>query len=82
MSQLPEMPCRELVEVITDYLEGALSPEDTQRFEEHLGVCSACALYLEQFEAVIRAVGRITSEDQLDPDLREGLVAAFHDWSG
>lgn len=82
MSQLPEMPCRELVEVITDYLEGALSPDDRRRFEEHLEVCSACKLYVEQFEVVIRTVGRITSEDQLDPELRDGLVAAFHDWKG
>ena len=82
MSQLPEMPCRELVEVITDYLEGALSPEDHRRFEEHLEACSACKLYVDQFEAVIRTVGRITSEDQLDPELRDGLVAAFHDWKG
>jgi anti-sigma factor RsiW len=82
MTQLPEMPCRELVEVITDYLEGALSAEDHQRFEEHLSACTACALYLEQFEVVIRSVGRITSEDQLGPELREGLVTAFRDWNG
>ncbi|MEA2346300.1 MAG: hypothetical protein QOG62_87 [Thermoleophilaceae bacterium] len=82
MNQLPEMPCRELIEVITDYLEGALSAEDHRRFEEHLGTCTACVLYVEQFQAVIKAVGRITSEDQLDPELREGLVSAFRDWDG
>ena len=82
MSQLPEMPCRELVEVITDYLEGALSAEDSKRFQEHLDACSACRIYVDQFEAVIRTVGRITSEDQLDPELRDGLVAAFGDWNG
>jgi len=75
------MPCRELVEVITDYLEGALPERDRIRFEEHLEVCSACRLYVEQFEAVIRTVGRIT-EEQLDPGFREGLVAAFRDFRG
>lgn len=73
------MPCRELIEVITEYLEGGLSSEDRTRFEEHLEACSACKMYLDQFEAVIRTLGRI-EEDQLDPELRDGLVAAFADF--
>ncbi len=80
MSQLPEMSCRELVEVITDYLEGALPEMDRQRFEEHLEACSACKLYVDQFQEVIRTLGRI-EDKELDPDFRAGLVAAFHDWS-
>lgn len=70
------MPCRELIEVITEYLEGGLTPEDRTRFEEHLEACSACRMYLDQFETVIRTLGQI-EEEQLDPELREGLVAAF-----
>ena len=73
------MPCRELIEVITDYLEGGLTPEDRTRFEEHLEACSACRMYLDQFEVVIRTLGRI-EEDQLDPELRAGLVEAFADF--
>jgi anti-sigma factor RsiW len=52
------MSCRELVELVTDYLEGALSPEDVARFEAHVAGCPGCAAYLEQMRttiAVIRA---------------------------
>jgi len=73
------MPCRELIEVITEYLEGGLSPEDRTRFEEHLEACSACKMYLDQFETVIRTLGRI-EEQQLDRELRDGLVTAFADF--
>ena len=77
---LPEMPCQELVEVITDYLEGALPERDRVRFEEHLAVCAKCREYLAQFERTIAAVG-VIREGDLDPDVRAGLVAAFRGWS-
>jgi len=76
---LPEMPCQELVEVITDYLEGALSKRDRIRFEEHLAVCAKCREYMEQFRRTIQAVGSVREED-LDPQVRESLVAAFRGW--
>ena len=76
---LPEMPCQELVEVITDYLEGALPERDRIRFEEHLAVCAKCAEYVEQFRRTIALVGRVDERD-LDPATREGLLAAFRDW--
>ena len=77
---LPEMPCQELVEVITDYLEGALPEPDRIRFEEHLEVCGKCREYVAQFERTIAAVGVVTEQD-LDPDVREGLMEAFRGWS-
>jgi predicted anti-sigma-YlaC factor YlaD len=73
------MPCREIVEVITQYLEGGLLPEDRVRFEEHLEACSACRLYLDQMEEVIRTLGRIEVE-QLAPEVQDELVAAFSGW--
>ena len=76
---LPEMPCQELVEVITDYLEGALPERDRIRFEEHLAVCAKCREYVEQFRRTIQAVGSIRDED-LDSRVRESLVAAFRGW--
>jgi anti-sigma factor RsiW len=76
----PEMPCQELVEVITDYLEGALSERDRIRFEEHLAICSVCREYLAQFERTIKAVGTVTEQD-LDPEVRAGLMDAFRGWS-
>ncbi len=52
------MNCNELVELITDYLEGCLSAEDVGRFEDHLAECPACLLYLEQMQGVIKTVGQ------------------------
>jgi anti-sigma factor RsiW len=78
---LPEMPCQELVEAITDYLEGALSERDRIRFEEHLAICGKCQEYLEQFRRTIAAVG-VVREHDLDPDVRQGLMEAFRGWSG
>lgn len=79
--QLPEMPCQELVEVITDYLEGALSERDRVRFEEHLDLCEACREYVAQLERTVRLVG-VVREYELDPEVRAGLVEAFRGWSG
>ena len=58
MTQLPEMPCQELVEVITDYLDDALSPADRARFDAHLAGCDPCQEYLAQFRRTIALVGR------------------------
>ena len=77
---LPEMPCRELVEVITDYLEDRLSPVDRARFEAHLAECEACRRYLEQFRQTIRELGRLP-EDSLSPEARNALLDAFRGWS-
>lgn len=77
---LPEMPCRELVEVVTDYLENRLSPADRIRFEAHLAQCEACRLYLEQFRQTIRALGRLP-EESLSPEAHAALVTAFRGWN-
>ena len=70
---LPELPCRELVEVITDYLEDRLSPVDRARFEAHLAECEACRTYLEQFRQTIRALGRVP-EESLSSEARGALL--------
>ena len=77
---LPEMPCRELVELITDYLEDRLSPVDRARFEAHLVECEACRTYLDQFRQTIRVLGRLP-EESLSPVARTALLVAFRDWS-
>ena len=76
---LPEMPCRELVELITDYLEDQLSPEDRLRFELHLAQCEVCRTYVEQFRQTIRLVGRLPQE-ALSPAARGALLSAFLGW--
>jgi len=78
-STLPEMPCQELVEVVTDYLEGRLSPVDHARFEAHIADCEYCETYLEQMRQTIRTLARIP-EESLSDDARETLLEAFRTW--
>ena len=73
---LPEMPCQELVEVVTAFLEGALPVRDRLRFEAHVAVCGPCRMYIEQLRQTLEAVGRIDA-DTLAPEVRAGLVEAF-----
>ncbi len=70
--------CQEVVELVTDYLEGAMSPEDVARFDHHLSLCEGCVSYVEQIRMTITAVGRIGEED-VPPEVRDDLVAAFRD---
>lgn len=75
------MMCRELVEVITDYLEGALPPADRARFESHLSACDGCSRYVEQFRLTIEGTGRLRADD-LPEDLTDQLLATFRGWRG
>jgi anti-sigma factor RsiW len=79
MVPLPEMPCRELVELITDYLAGALSGDDRERFEEHLKNCDHCQTYLEQMRQTIRALGFVP-EASIPEKAKLDLLEAFRDW--
>jgi len=72
-----ELTCQELVELITSYLDDALTSEKRQRLERHLTYCHGCRAYLEQMRVTLRLVGRLSTEDIPD-DLRDGLLAAFH----
>ncbi len=81
MTVAEAISCQELVELVTDYLEGALEAADLRRFEEHLAGCGKCNDYLDQLRATIRAVGRITPED-LSPDAEAELLAVFRSWRG
>ena len=68
--------CQEVVEVITDYLEGSLSPEDIAIFEAHLAICDGCQWYLDQMRITIDTVGRIEDAD-VPAELRDSVLAAF-----
>ncbi len=74
-----EMTCRELVELVTDYLEGRLTRADRFQFERHIAACDGCSRYLAQMRATIRLVGRLREED-VPPPAREALLTAFRDW--
>ena len=73
------MKCIELVEVITDYVEGRMPPADVTRFEEHLALCPGCQAYLDQMSATINALGHLPVES-LSADAERRLLLAFRDW--
>ena len=76
---IERLSCQELVELVTDYAENALSVEDRTRFEEHLGICEGCRNYVDQMRATVATVRRL-SPDELSPEAEQALLAAFSGW--
>jgi anti-sigma factor RsiW len=76
---MPEMTCKELVELVTAYFEGALPADERLRFERHVGVCSGCATYVEQMRQTITLVGGLREED-VSPAAEQHLLQAFRGW--
>lgn len=74
-----ELVCQEVVELVTDYLEGALSRSARRRFEVHLGGCPNCSAYLEQMRATVRLTGQLRVED-LTPQMREEFTELYRRW--
>lgn len=68
--------CRDAIELMSDYLDGALARRDQRRLTRHLKDCDACTLYLEQLRQIILASGS-ASPDDLTSDAVEALVAVF-----
>jgi anti-sigma factor RsiW len=54
-----ELSCKEVVEIVNDYLEGVMSPHDRARFDAHLSICDGCTNYLEQMRETIRLTGML-----------------------
>jgi anti-sigma factor RsiW len=81
MSHTGELSCREVVEMVTDYLEDALPPEVRLWVELHLATCAGCGAYLDQMRETVRLLGTL-SEEPLEPAVRVELVQAFRDWTG
>ncbi len=77
MSQ--DLACRDLVELVTDYLEGTLDPQARRRFEEHLDECDGCAAYLDQMRETVRLTGTLPAESVGSPGF-EALLTAFRGW--
>jgi len=74
-----ELSCQELVELVTDYFEDVLTPDDRARFERHLSLCPGCATYVGQFRETIALTGALREGD-VAPAAREELLAQFRDW--
>jgi anti-sigma factor RsiW len=72
--------CREVVELVTAYFDGALAEPDRAKFEAHVAGCDGCDAYLAQMRETIRITGTLT-EDQVPEKPRAALVAAFRDWA-
>jgi anti-sigma factor RsiW len=74
-----ELVCQEMVELITEYLEGTLSRSQRRRFEVHLAGCEHCTEYLEQMRTTIRLTGRLRAED-LTPEMQQEFAAVYRRW--
>lgn len=76
---LQPLTCQELVELVTDYLEGSLTELDRARFEEHIELCPMCQVHLEQLRTTIGELGRLREHD-IDPAVLAELQRLFRDW--
>jgi anti-sigma factor RsiW len=77
--QVEQLSCQELVELVTDYLEGALSEEERLRFDDHIGRCDGCKVYLEQMRQTVSLLGHLPRA-ALSPVAEAELLAAFRGW--
>jgi anti-sigma factor RsiW len=68
------------VELVTDYLDGALTTRERRRFERHISGCPHCTAYLEQLRVTLGEVGELHEED-VEPEVRQELLDAFRDWN-
>jgi anti-sigma factor RsiW len=73
------LSCREMVELVTDYLEGALSPVDRARFDAHIAGCEGCTMYLRQMREMLDLLGELPP-DSISPQGEAELLATFRDW--
>ena len=77
---LAHLNCRELVELVTAYLEGDLSVGERKRFDAHLSACDGCTAYVEQMRRTIELTGRLRVDD-VSPEAEEALRRALRDWN-
>ena len=76
-----ELSCQELVELVTDYLDKALPPDEAALFEQHINFCDGCIRYVEQIKATAAALGEIREGD-ISPEAKDRLLSAFRNWRG
>jgi anti-sigma factor RsiW len=73
------LSCQELVELVTDYLEGALPRRERRLFEKHISGCDGCTTYLDQLRATIELTGKL-EPPSISPEAEAALLAAFSGW--
>jgi len=79
MSDRPAFSCQQIVELVTEYLEGGLEVSERLAFERHVAICPPCRGYLSQLRRVSKTAGAL-SEDDVPDRLRTSLLEAFRDW--
>ncbi len=79
MSEPDDIPCREVAELLSDYLDGSMTASDRQRLEAHLALCDGCTAALAQLRETIRLTGTLT-EDQIPEPQRDALRDVFRAW--
>lgn len=73
----PDLVCRRVVEITTEYMEGALPAEESARFEQHLLVCAGCVHYVDHTRATIRTLGKLGGTEPPASSARESALRAF-----
>jgi anti-sigma factor RsiW len=76
---MTELTCQDFVELVTEYLEGALDEGTRARFEEHLALCQGCETYLSQMKETASRVGEIPVES-LSEEMQSTLLRAFRNF--
>ena len=74
-----DLVCQQAVELVTDYLEGALPRADRRRYETHLAGCPHCTEYLAQMRKTIELTGTLTPDD-LTPHMQDEFIALYRQW--
>lgn len=74
-----DINCIDLVELVTDYLEGALDDEKRATIDAHLEICPHCAEYIEQMRLTVQHLGHVPLEPALElpEQVRRQLLAVF-----
>lgn len=79
MSAPEDVTCQEIVEIVNDYVEGALGPHEREAVELHLNLCDGCSDYLQQLRVAIALTGELPA-DALSPEVEDELCSAFRNF--
>lgn len=77
--QSPGLTCRDISQIVTDFLEGAMSATDRERFEYHLSLCPDCVRYVGQMRTTVATLGRVPDEP-IPAEIEQKLLERFRDW--
>jgi anti-sigma factor RsiW len=81
---MSDLDCAELVELVTEFLDGALDAATERRVVDHLAGCDGCTTYVEQFRATVEELGHLPADRvaELPRPARDALLSAFRQRRG